>query len=1086
MVTITAPGVEIHEVDLSFYDFPRPREETQNVFITGFANKGYNCIPYEFTSKSTDDDLINTFGVPTNEAERYFYNACSEAIKRDKVVLYASRMPYLNTATANYRYTEYTFKPAAVKLSTVSTMDVDLRGLNSKNIDNGHLTCYNSNAYNGNLSAIKDLVALKSISDADHTLDNTYVMEIQKSEMNECSQADLEKYRTTVKKPKTNSFIIVDKNQEVYDKIPVDATHMSLSSRYMIGLLPIVTTATNAMFYQKLIADSLISTELTYKKNGGSIKGYNDSVTEAQASSIYYNGYATSVVCDSLRPYCFIKNDNVQRKYPGADCFAEKCISVDENIFMLTTENPTSRMFNISVWLSSNGYDSSLSSYKQPKVTINENFGTFTAESSDVETWRVGNEASTYIVPETYKYTLSSFIAKKTGIDANGIVTLSGGVVPKFNQDCIISAVQYGKRLESSMSCYEAVDSLSSKTIELQPQLLVYPASSQDLEEGNKDALTISKYAAGFFPTIGFNPDGSFDRDRLKNIGVVVFKGWVDAESGNKVKYEPIEAFAGSLKSDDVDSTTGKSRFIDDIVNTNSKTIEFYSNCFNSKIKGTWDIDKYVSLTDQTANTPKNPETKPIDILFKTTNPNSKNSKANNLSGDMVFAATGADTDVGTLTSSSDDEVLTAMIDYSDIGLLHVNNIKTYAIGFEETDAKDKTISYELIMSSLDKMFEKSKDINKMQIDMVVDAGMANIAQFMYTVNGNKDVTAKEVGPNKSVWLSCYDPIAYQDDDSSTPTVNETRSAVDLWDICTRVGDGSASVEKDGATDKWALVLKKYDAFCKKRSDCFFIADGLRPFCVCGNHKRVRANDFNTTVNKTLNPFIKWMSGKIDTSYGCGYCDWYQIVDPTSGVNMWMPPSIKAMCVNLDTTNQHFYWTVPAGINYGKLNPVDNPSKVIVKDIAFSPTTEEAGNIYTKSWNYCTYYWDEGFVLEGQRTFQTRPTAFDRINVRKLFLYLERKTFLAARYFIYQGNTAYTRQKLVDTITPYFEYAKVNGGLYDYRIQCDEKNNTPDTIDRNELHVKVAIKPTKAIEFIEVTFYALRTGGSFTEAGMQD
>ena len=107
MVTITAPGVEIHEVDLSFYDFPRPREETQNVFITGFANKGYNCIPYEFTSKSTDDDLINTFGVPTNEAERYFYNACSEAIKRDKVVLYASRMPYLNTATANYKYVDY-------------------------------------------------------------------------------------------------------------------------------------------------------------------------------------------------------------------------------------------------------------------------------------------------------------------------------------------------------------------------------------------------------------------------------------------------------------------------------------------------------------------------------------------------------------------------------------------------------------------------------------------------------------------------------------------------------------------------------------------------------------------------------------------------------------------------------------------------------------------------------------------------------------------------------------------------------------------------------------------------------------------
>ena len=480
---------------------------------------------------------------------------------------------------------------------------------------------------------------------------------------------------------------------------------------------------------------------------------------------------------------------------------------------------------------------------------------------------------------------------------------------------------------------------------------MVYPASSKDLEEGNKDALTISKYAMGFFPTINFMPDSSFDSDRLKNIGVVVFKGWVDAESGNKVKYEPIEAFAGSLKSDDVDPTTGKSRFIDDIVNTNSKTIEFYSNCFNTNLVATTTLSAYKEATGPKA--ASNTGRDPIDVIFRTP------MKGSSLSSDIETKPLKAykptieqKPDIGT-------------IQYSDLGLLHINKCASYAIGFKEIDASAKAISYDLMMSSLDKMFEKSKDINKMQIDMVVDAGIANIAQFMYTVNGKTDVSQG----GKSVWLSCYDPIAYKEDDPDTKTENETRSAVELWDICTRVGDGSASVEKDGATDKWALVLKKYDAFCKKRSDCFFIADGLRPFCVCGNHKRVRANDFNTTVNKTLNPFIKWMSGKIDTSYGCGYCDWYQIVDPTSGTNMWMPPSIKAMCVNLDTTNKHFYWTVPAGINYGKLNPVDNPSKVIVKDIAFSPTTEEAGNIYTKSWNYCTYYWDEGFVLEGQRTF---------------------------------------------------------------------------------------------------------------------
>ena len=118
----------------------------------------------------------------------------------------------------------------------------------------------------------------------------------------------------------------------------------------------------------------------------------------------------------------------------------------------------------------------------------------------------------------------------------------------------------------------------------IEADYMVYPSYSEDLPVGNKDAMTLSKYAMGFFPTVNIAVDGSFDRDRLKNIGVVVFRGYVDAESGNKIKYEPVEAFAGSLKSDDVDPTTGTSRFIDDIINTNSRTIEFFSNCFNGKI----------------------------------------------------------------------------------------------------------------------------------------------------------------------------------------------------------------------------------------------------------------------------------------------------------------------------------------------------------------------------------------------------------------------------------------------------------------------------------------------------------------------
>ena len=775
MVTITAPGIQMSELDLSFYDFPQPKEETQNVLVTGFAAKGHNNYPYEFTNKNTDDDLIATFGTPTTEAERYFFNTCSEAIKREKTVLYATRLPYKNDAGTTYNGVKYSIK----------TLD-ELTGLTG---------------YTGIIG--DDLTAIAA---ADPTLSAEHYAKIANSEQITVNSEWLEKLRSNEVMPDSNDFIIIDKNQELLQKIPVDAEHMTDNDRYLIGLLPIVTTATNALYYQKMI-NAQLSDATTYEAT---------------------------------------------RKL--------KC-----------------QVFN------------------------------------------------------------------------------------KLSND-----------IDSSM--------------------LVYPTSIEDLDPNDKDALTLSKYATGFFPSIYSRADGSFDRDRLKNIGVVIFKGWVDAESGNKIKYEPVEAFAGSLKSDDVDPVTGVSRFIDDIINTNSKTIEFYSNCFN------------------------------------------------------------------------DDK-----IDYESTALLDANELTSYAIGFTEIQAKDKNVDFNLILQSLDKIFEKNKDINEKQIDLVVDAGVSNIAQF------NKIVNLKS-GGESTPWCPEYNLLKYDETNGY--------SAVAEFDICTRVGDGSASVKKEQATDTWALVLKKYDQFCKTRGDCMFLADGLRPFCVKGQKKRVSKTNFNSTVSKTLTPFIKWMSGKIDTSYGTGNCDWYQITDPISEVNIWMPPSTKTMCSLLDNFNRKYFWTAPAGVNNGRMNPIDNPSKVIVKDIAFSPTVQEAGDIYTKCWNYATYYQDEGFVLEGQRTFQSRATAFDRVNVRRVFLYLERKVAFAAKYFLYEPHTSYTRQRFLDAITPFFEDCKIKGGIADYKLQCDEKNNTQDTIDRNELHVKVAIKPTKAIEFIEITFVCLRTGASWSEAGM--
>lgn len=151
MVTITAPGIQMSEVDLSFYDFPQPKEETQNVLVTGFAAKGHNNYPYEFTNKNTDDDLIATFGTPTTEAERYFFNTCSEAIKREKTVLYATRLPYDNDAGKTYNAASFSVNVAnPTKINALSgdlsslCTDFELGNKYLVEINANDLTSYNA------------------------------------------------------------------------------------------------------------------------------------------------------------------------------------------------------------------------------------------------------------------------------------------------------------------------------------------------------------------------------------------------------------------------------------------------------------------------------------------------------------------------------------------------------------------------------------------------------------------------------------------------------------------------------------------------------------------------------------------------------------------------------------------------------------------------------------------------------------------------------------------------------------------------------------------------------------------------------
>jgi len=149
--------------------------------------------------------------------------------------------------------------------------------------------------------------------------------------------------------------------------------------------------------------------------------------------------------------------------------------------------------------------------------------------------------------------------------------------------------------------------------------------------------------------------------------------------------------------------------------------------------------------------------------------------------------------------------------------------------------------------------------------------------------------------------------------------------------------------------------------------------------------------------------------------------------------------------------------------------------------LAWNPTKGERDNLYISGLNPISSFAGQGKVVWGQKTMLDKSSAFDRVNVRRLFLTLEKAISKASMYFVFQPNDRDTRRELVGMIDPFLADVKARRGVYDYQVICDETNNTGERIDRNELWVDLKIKAVKSAEFIVLNFIAVKTGVSFTE-----
>jgi phage tail sheath protein FI len=209
------------------------------------------------------------------------------------------------------------------------------------------------------------------------------------------------------------------------------------------------------------------------------------------------------------------------------------------------------------------------------------------------------------------------------------------------------------------------------------------------------------------------------------------------------------------------------------------------------------------------------------------------------------------------------------------------------------------------------------------------------------------------------------------------------------------------------------------------------------------------------------------------TSYAVIDSGWKYQYDKYNDLFRYVPCNGDTAGTMVRTDLERDPWYSPAGYNRGQI-------KNVVK-LAFNPNKSERDVLYKNGINPIVTFPGEGTILFGDKTMLTKPSAFDRINVRRLFIVLEKAIATAAKYTLFEFNDAFTRAQFKSLVEPFLRDVQGRRGITDFRVVCDETNNTPEVIDRNEFIGDIYIKPARSINFIQLNFVAVRTGVDFTE-----
>ena len=254
-------------------------------------------------------------------------------------------------------------------------------------------------------------------------------------------------------------------------------------------------------------------------------------------------------------------------------------------------------------------------------------------------------------------------------------------------------------------------------------------------------------------------------------------------------------------------------------------------------------------------------------------------------------------------------------------------------------------------------------------------------------------------------------------------------------------------------TSKHPIVSAAARSLVESRQDAFYVMD---------------SNGLDESISQVITT-----NNGIDSNYTATYWPWVRVIEPSKNIPVWVPASVVVPGALAFSDSVSAPWYAPAGLNRGGLTSVSDTYQNL--------SQANRNSLYAARINPIANFPNEGVVIWGQKTLQARPSALDRVNVRRLLITVKKYIASTTKYLVFEQNTSATRNKFLSIVNPYLESVRQGQGLSAFKVVMDSTNNTPDLIDRNILYGQIFLQPTRTAEFIIIDFNIQPTGAAFPE-----